>query len=353
MTALAKPTTQAVSQFSDVALNVALTGDTSRLNTPEKLQLVRFVCEQTGINPALQPFAFISFQGKEQLYAKKSAADQLRFIHNVQVEILSKTLEEGLYIVEAKATLPNGRSEIDVGAVNIEGLKGDARANAIMKAVTKAKRRVTLAICGLGLIDESEVETIPNAIVRPAPQPQAVTQPKLSEVQDIAPETWQSIVAELKRLDLNRAAFDRRIKEKYGQHIRIPEDLTEAQGQEILASLRSRETPKKEQPSQPAESVPVDEGMPEQTIPTGPLVRDLPEAERDRLEALTIARTNAKGVSWYEVTRIASATAGVDLEGMEPSELTKETLTKILDWLQGQTKIGLQRMLLEQNKQPA
>ena len=32
-----------------------------------------------------------------------------------------------------------------------------------MKAETKAKRRVTLSICGLGMLDETEVETIPGA----------------------------------------------------------------------------------------------------------------------------------------------------------------------------------------------
>ena len=35
-----------------------------------------------------------------------------------------------------------------------------------MKAETKAKRRVTLSICGLGMLDETEVESIPDA--RPA-----------------------------------------------------------------------------------------------------------------------------------------------------------------------------------------
>ncbi len=45
----------------------------------------------------------------------------------------------------------------------IEGLKGEARANAIMKCVTKAKRRVTLSICGLGMLDETEVDSIPTA----------------------------------------------------------------------------------------------------------------------------------------------------------------------------------------------
>src|SRR5690606_24912460 len=36
-------------------------------------------------------------------------------------------------------------------------------ANAYMKAETKAKRRVTLSICGLGWLDETETETIPDA----------------------------------------------------------------------------------------------------------------------------------------------------------------------------------------------
>jgi hypothetical protein len=91
--------------------------------------------------------------------------------------------------------------------------------------------------------------------------------------------------------------------------------------------------------------VPVEERMPEQTIPTGPLVRDLPSAECDRLEAQAIARTNAKGVSWHEVTMLAGAITGQDLDGLDPKDLTKETLVKILDWLQAQTKVGLQRML--------
>jgi hypothetical protein len=32
-----------------------------------------------------------------------------------------------------------------------------------MKAITKSKRRVTLSICGLGMLDESEIETIPQS----------------------------------------------------------------------------------------------------------------------------------------------------------------------------------------------
>jgi hypothetical protein len=38
-------------------------------------------------------------------------------------------------------------------------------ANALMKAETKSKRRVTLSICGLGFLDETEADSIPGAVV--------------------------------------------------------------------------------------------------------------------------------------------------------------------------------------------
>jgi hypothetical protein len=50
-----------------------------------------------------------------------------------------------------------------IGAVSVDGLKGDDLANAMMKAETKSKRRVTLSICGLGMLDETEIETIKEA----------------------------------------------------------------------------------------------------------------------------------------------------------------------------------------------
>jgi hypothetical protein len=50
-------------------------------------------------------------------------------------------------------------------------MRGDF-GNVVMKAVTKSKRRVTLSLCGLGMLDESEVETIPDAKPFAAPTPQ-------------------------------------------------------------------------------------------------------------------------------------------------------------------------------------
>jgi hypothetical protein len=50
-----------------------------------------------------------------------------------------------------------------MGAVPVDNLKGEAKANAMLKATTKAIRRAVLAHCGLGMMDETEVETIPGA----------------------------------------------------------------------------------------------------------------------------------------------------------------------------------------------
>ena len=82
-------------------------------------------------------------------------------MHHVAITIAARELVEDIYIVTARATLPDSRTDESIGAVPIGGLKGESRTNAMMKAETKAKRRVTLSIIGLGMFDESEVESIP------------------------------------------------------------------------------------------------------------------------------------------------------------------------------------------------
>jgi hypothetical protein len=59
--------------------------------------------------------------------------------------------------------MPDGRTDEATGAVSLAGLSGTNLANSLMRAETKAKRRVTLSICGLGWLDESEVDSVPVA----------------------------------------------------------------------------------------------------------------------------------------------------------------------------------------------
>lgn len=91
--------------------------------------------------------------------------DQIRNLRNISVRPVRRefVLDNTLYIVEVEAELPNGRKDFATAAVPVKGLTGDALANAIMKCETKAKRRVTLSIAGLGMLDETEIETIPDA----------------------------------------------------------------------------------------------------------------------------------------------------------------------------------------------
>lgn len=149
----------------DILEKVLIGGDLSKLTSAERLSFYKSTCDSLGLNSLTKPFDYITLNGKLTLYARKDATEQLRKIHEVSIDPKTFTREvtEGIYVVTATASVPTGRTDVSIGAVSIEGLKGEARANAMMKAETKAKRRVTLSICGLGMLDETEVETIPEA----------------------------------------------------------------------------------------------------------------------------------------------------------------------------------------------
>jgi hypothetical protein len=148
---------------------VLMKGDLSTLTAQERVSYYSEVCKSVGLNPLTQPFQYITLNGKLTLYARKDCTDQLRMIHNVSVSDLTESEREGVFVVTAKVQNGSGRTDMAKGAVNIAGLKGEALANALMKAETKAKRRATLSICGLGMLDELEVEDIPAAAKRPNP----------------------------------------------------------------------------------------------------------------------------------------------------------------------------------------
>lgn len=156
---------------------VLLGGDLSVLKAEQKIKYMTTVCEKLGLNPMTKPFEFMRLNGKEVMYATKGAAEQLRDVHNISIRVVARDKIEGVYVVTAEASRPDGRVDSSTGAVSIEGLKGEALSNALMKAETKAKRRVTLSICSLNMLDETEVESIPasakgaNKIVADQPGP--------------------------------------------------------------------------------------------------------------------------------------------------------------------------------------
>lgn len=160
-------TQQNQDQQASIANQLILQGDLSKLSAGDKVRYYNGYCERMGLDPYTKPFDLLRLNGKEILYCTRSGTQQLNKLHKVSHTITSRdtNAEAGVYIVTSKASLPDGRCTESIGAVNIAGLKGEAYANAIMKAETKAKRRATLDLLGLGVIDESEAESIPNASV--------------------------------------------------------------------------------------------------------------------------------------------------------------------------------------------
>lgn len=147
----------------EIAEAILIRGDYSELTPEERAKLVVRTCQSLGLNPLTRPIEFINLSGRLTPYVKKDGTDQLRKLYGVSVVELTNSDREDVFIVTAKVRDATGRTDISTGAVRVAGLKGDALANALMKAETKAKRRATLSICGLGFLDETELETIPNA----------------------------------------------------------------------------------------------------------------------------------------------------------------------------------------------
>ena len=148
--------------------SVLIKGDLAKLSEAERVKFYNATCNSLGLNPLTQPFAYIFLNGKLTLYAKRDCCDQLRRIYDISIVRLEHEWFGETYHVTAHARMPSGRIDQDFGAVFIaEGVKGEARANLMLKCVTKAKRRVTLSICGLGFLDETEIEDIPDEAKQP------------------------------------------------------------------------------------------------------------------------------------------------------------------------------------------
>jgi hypothetical protein len=232
-------------------------GDLSKLDGAGKAQIMVRVCESLGLNPLTSPFAFLKNKktGEVMLYARKEATEQLRKLHNVSIEIVGREVMAGdVYQVVARAKLPArkgtvGRSDESIGAVCLTGLQGDDRANALMKAETKAKRRVTLSICGLGFLDETELQpfhetieaTIQQPQALPAPAPVAIAtngQTQTEPNTPLTPEQAQKIDDLVTELKITPEQFSSRLIQVVG--FGDWHNLTATQATKVLALLEAR-----------------------------------------------------------------------------------------------------------------
>jgi len=142
---------------------VLVAGDLSGLSESQRIEYYKAVCESLGLNPLTRPFEYLRLNGRLVLYATRAAADQLRSIHGISIIDARIERQDDLITVTVRGRTRDGREDLEVGVVSVAGLRGEALANAQMKALTKAKRRLTLSLAGLGWLDETEAETIPGA----------------------------------------------------------------------------------------------------------------------------------------------------------------------------------------------
>jgi hypothetical protein len=159
---------------------VFLSGDFSTLTDVQQWAYVEQLCGMLGLNAYTQPFSLIKQKVPSRdggnttkiiLYANKACAEQLCAKHNITTELSDINIDNDnkMFTVKCCASLPGKRSTSAIGAVSFDGLKGEFLANAMMKTETKATRRSVLRLMGLGMIDETEAETINGEKVTVSP----------------------------------------------------------------------------------------------------------------------------------------------------------------------------------------
>lgn len=207
----------------NTVFQVVVKGDLKTLTADQKIQYIAAKCVAANIpiERASDCFEIVNFQGKEVLYAKKGFAEVVRDTRNVQCQVLSSQLDKdnGLYSVKVRASLPSGRSEESLAVIAIEGQKGKDLANLMMKCETKAKRRATLALCGLGTeernfdtenfydVDEidykhatlgnPEAETEPWNQPEPEVQPEKLTFAQMNQFKKLAASKKMTVPAHI------------------------------------------------------------------------------------------------------------------------------------------------------------
>lgn len=212
----------------EVLEKVVVSGDLSKLTPAQRLEYYRARCASAGLDPVAVPFEYIVLNGKLTLYARKACSEQLSRIHGIKLSITDQRTENGMRVVTVRAETKDGRSTEEIGVVPITNLSGEALSNAFMKTVTKAKRRAVLSMCGLGLLDETETETVPGArmvrvdpstgeILGEKPEPKSRATASLVEANkvkvegttiEVDPKTGEILPARKSRPDRPESAVD-------------------------------------------------------------------------------------------------------------------------------------------------
>jgi hypothetical protein len=299
---------------ANIIESVIAAGDLSKLTPAQRTTYYLERCRSIGLNEMTQPFEYLHLNGKLILYANKGCTDQLRDIKDVSITRVDKEIVGDIYIATAYAQRGD-RQDSEIGAVNVTGLRGDNLANAMMKAVTKAKRRVTLSICGLGMLDESEVETIPNAQT-------VVVDSTTGEVLETRPAKPEMVSGN----DQRYADWLKLRDEALALHIPAlmlepPVELTTLRN--VYASLRKAIKETKEAAASPSQDA-AELSRASEIVPT---VSDARDSEPVFTDALVTDKNHALWKRWLSAEAAArKAELGIDTSGVKLGKVTEVAL---------------------------
>src|SRR5574340_31629 len=96
---------------SESVRRAVATGDLGTLDEDARVTYYTMVCESIGLNPLTRPLEYLELNGKLILYAKRDATDQLRAKRQVSIEIVDRAIHGDVYVVRARASLPDGRTD--------------------------------------------------------------------------------------------------------------------------------------------------------------------------------------------------------------------------------------------------
>ena len=134
-------------------------GDTRKLSPAHRANVLAGLCKALGLNPLTNPIIYVVLNGKEVVYVTRQATDQIAARLKLRRETIAgpEVRDFGgtkLLFCQVRVTAPDGRSEVATATLPVTDL-----VNAVMKIETKAKRRATLSIAGLGMLGEEDVES--------------------------------------------------------------------------------------------------------------------------------------------------------------------------------------------------
>jgi len=175
---------------------VLIIGDLKDLSPEQRVEYARSMGRSLGFNMLTRPFDYILFRefdgGPErlELYLNARGAAQLRKIHRISIVpgSLKRVIHDEHCMVSVDVRDGWGTTDSATGSLTLYKFKNKEKVplmgrewdNAIMKCETKAKRRATLSICGLAMLDDSQLDTM-QVIGGVTPEGRIFKYPELEE----------------------------------------------------------------------------------------------------------------------------------------------------------------------------